>query len=137
MTPSQQFSRMEDEDGNTIASNVGSNLPGFYDEWYWLSLPKEVGYEYDINKITGYNPLIDTEFPVLDAEIYSQLIAAYAWLNRKTQEIISFDVYDYPHLIDFNDRILFGGNEYHLVNNTALSNARIRNKQSLRLVRWY
>ena len=137
LTPSQQFSRMDDEDGNTIASNVGSNLPGFYNEWYWLSLPKEVGYEYDINKITGYNPLIDTEFPVLDADIYSQLIAAYAWLNRRTQETISFDVYDYPHLIDFNDRILLGGYEFYLVNNTALSNARIRNKQSLRLVRWF
>ena len=138
LTPSQQFSRMDDEDGNTVASNVGSNLPGFYDEWYWLYLPREVGPpDYDIDKITGYNPLIDTDFPVLDANIYSQLIAAYAWLNRRTQETLTFDVYDYPHLIDFNDRILFGGYEYHLVSNTATSNENIRNKQSLRIVRWF
>lgn len=137
LTPSQQFSRIEDEDGITTASNVGSNLPGFYNESYWLSLPHEVGYERDINKITGYNPLIDTDFPVLDSDIYAALIDAYAWLNRRTQETVTLSIYNCPHLFDFNDRILFDGNEYFLVGNTARTTPRIFNEQTLTLRRWF
>lgn len=137
LTQSQQFSHTLDEDGNTLSSNLSSNLPGFYNEWYWFRLPQETGYDYDINKITGYNPLIDTNFPVLDSHLYSQLIEAYAWLNRRTQETVSFNIYGYPHLIDFNDRIIFNGNVYYLLSNTATTTQRISNEQSLRLVRWY
>lgn len=137
LTPSQQFSRVEDEDGITTASNVGSNLPGFYNESYWLSLPHEVGYERDINKITGFNPLIDTDFPVLDSDIYAALIDAYAWLNRRTQETVTLSIYNCPHLFDFNDRILLDGYEYFLVGNTARTTSRIFNEQTLTLRRWF
>ena len=93
-------------------------MPGFYAEWRWLTLPQEVGKEEDINKIAGYNQLIDTDFPVLDSDIYSKLIEDYAWLHRKTKETVNLSIYDFEHIIDFNDKIILDGAEYFLVRNT-------------------
>lgn len=137
LTRSQQFTRVDDEDGNTVGSNVGSNLPGYYNESYWLHLPYEVGSEDEIDKITGFNPLVDTEFPVCDPKVYPELINAYIWLNRRTQETVTFSLYNCPHLIDFNDRIVLEGNEYFLVRNIAKTTPRLYNEQNLTLVRWF
>lgn len=137
LTPSQQFSRSEDEDGITTSSNVGSNLPGFYNQWYWLELPVETGKEYDQKKITGYNLLTDSTFPVCDSTIYPQLLEALKWLNLRTQETGTLSVYGLEHLIDFNDKIILDGKEYFLVRNTARTTPRIFNEQKLTLRRWY
>jgi len=83
------------------------------------------------------NPLIDTSFPVVGNDTLAKLSSEIIWLNRKTQETISFDIYDYLHVIDFNDRIIFAGNEYFLEDNTVTKNPKIVNKQSVQLVRWY
>ena len=58
-------------------------------------------------------------------------------LNLKTKETVNVTIYDYPHLIDFNDRILFKGNEYFLVSNTSKTIPRLFNSQSLTFVRWF
>ena len=137
LTRSQEFSRMEDEDGNTVTSNVSSNLPGFYNESYVLQKPYEIGSENTYQMISGYNRLVDSNFPVCDPDIYPKLIEAYAWLNRKTQETVKLDIYNYPHLIDFNDKIVLNGNEYFLVSNTAITTPHIFNRQSISIVRWY
>ena len=81
--------------------------------------------------------LYDSSFPVDGAEALQDLTNQLKWLNRKTQETISFDLYDYPHVIDFNDKIIFNGNIYFLEINTIIRTPRIVNKQSLTLVRWY
>ena len=81
--------------------------------------------------------LYDSSFPVSGAEKLIELTAALKWLNRKTQETISMDIYDYPHVIDFNDRIIFNGATYFLESNTVVKTPRIVNKQSVQLVRWY
>ena len=81
--------------------------------------------------------LIDTTFPVDGQSYLEALTQAIMWLDRKTEETIKVDLYDYPHVIDFNDRIIWGGNTYYLRSNTVTVTERIANKQSLEFVRWY
>ena len=133
LTPSQRHTQTFDEDGNEMAGVLGSHVAGFYDNPITLWEPYDETKEITIDG----NPLIDTSFPVVDVEKLKELTAAIKWLNRKIQETISFDVYNYPHVIDFNDKIIFDGNEYFLESNTVSKNARIVNKQSLSFVRWY
>lgn len=133
LTPSQRQSMWLDEDKNAEGSVVGSHIAGFYDEIETLSEPYT---ETDTAIIDG-NPLIDTNFPIEGKEKFQELSEAIRWLNRKTQETISLDVYDCEHVIDFNDRIVFEGNEYYLESNTVIKTARIMNRQSLKFMRWY
>lgn len=81
--------------------------------------------------------LIDTSFPVEGESVLQALTNQIMWLDRRTEETVTVEVYDYPHLIDFNDKIVFGGNTYHLRSNTATISERIVNRQSLEFVRWY
>lgn len=81
--------------------------------------------------------LIDTTFPVDGQSYLEALTQAIMWLDRKTEETIKVDLYDYPHVIDFNDRIIFDGNTYFLRSNTLTINEKTVNRQSLELVRWY
>ena len=80
--------------------------------------------------------LYDSSFPVSNskkAAINSQM----KWLNRKIQEIVSLAVYDFPHVFDCNDKIIFRGNTYHLQSNSVTHSDGIINQQSLQLIRWY
>ena len=81
--------------------------------------------------------MIDTSFPVEGEAFLQFLTEQIVWLNRKIEETVTVDVYDYPHVIDFNDRIIFGGNVYYLRSNTFTKNEKIVNRQSLEFVRWY
>lgn len=81
--------------------------------------------------------LFDTSFPVHGDEKLKKITDAIKWLNRKIQETVTLNVYDFPHVIDFNDRLIIGGNTYYLQSNTALKNYRIVNKQTVSAVRWY
>lgn len=86
--------------------------------------------------IYGITPY-DTSFPVHGVEDLVKITDAIKWLNRKTMEVVTINLFDFPHVIDFNDRILLEGNEYFLKSNTAIQNNRIVNKQTLSIVRWY
>lgn len=99
----------------------------------WYTLTGEQEKEVTING----HALVDTSLPVTDFATKKNFSDAINWLNRKTQETISMDVYDFPHVIDFNDRIIFNGAEYFLESNTVTKTPRIVNKQSVRFVRWY
>ena len=81
--------------------------------------------------------LYDSSFPIHNVGKLVELTAAIKWLNRRTKETVTFTLYEYPHLIDFNDRIIFNGSEYFLVSNVATTNARIFNEQRVSMVRWY
>lgn len=81
--------------------------------------------------------LIDTSFPVEGESFLQALTNQIMWLDRRTEETITVEVFDYPHLIDFNDKIIFHGNTYHLRSNTATINEKDVNRQSLEFVRWY
>jgi hypothetical protein len=81
--------------------------------------------------------LVDTSFPVDGYDKLQYLTNQIEWLDRKTEESVTLDIYDYPHLIDFNDRIIWNGNTYYLRSNTAIKSETIVNKQTLEFVRWY
>jgi hypothetical protein len=81
--------------------------------------------------------LIDTSFPVEGESFLQALTNQIMWLDRRTEETIAVEVFDYPHLIDFNDKIVFHGNTYYLRSNTATINEKDVNRQSLEFVRWY
>ena len=104
-------------------------------------LLKELIYHHDQGEkakrtINGVS-LIDTSFPVEGEAMLQSLTNAIMWLDRRTEETVKVELYDHPHLIDFNDRIVFGGNTYYLRSNTATISERIVNRQSLEFVRWY
>lgn len=139
-TPYENKQYTKTVDGNTFTS---SSNP----DWAWYTYVDGVKYEVlgfrkkkssEEKEITNYGiALYDSSFPIDDIGTLSKLTAELRRLNRTTQETISLDIYDFPHVFDFNDKIIFGGNEYFLDSNSVSKNPRIVNKQSLKLVRWY
>jgi len=81
--------------------------------------------------------LIDTSFPVDGDALLQELTNDIRWLDRKTEESVTLELYDYNHVVDFNDRISWHGNIYYLRSNTVSITEHIRNKQTLEFVRWY
>lgn len=86
-----------------------------------------------INGVT----LIDTSFPVDGQAKMEELTQAIMWLDRKTEETVTLDLYNYNHIIDFNDKISWHGNTYYLQSNNVMVSETIVNKQTLTFVRWY
>lgn len=138
----QELSIAKDDSGETTASVVGQKpftekptpwAKHAYMNGKWNTLTDVQKKEVTIRGTA----LVDTSLPVTDFATKKKFSDAINWLNRKTQETISMDVYDYPHVIDFNDRIIFNGNVYFLESNTVVKTPRIVNKQSVRFVRWY
>ena len=129
----------ENEDGDYLGSVVGQSKGDdrprkspFDSQDYWTAVYKPGKQQRTLYGLS----LIDTSFPVYGDDKLEEITQAIIQLNRKIQETITFDVYNYNHIIDFNDRILFNGNAYHLVNNTAVKTPRIVNKQTVSFVRW-
>lgn len=98
---------------------------------------REVTYDNEKEITNNGIALYDSSFPIEDYNTLYALTAELRRLNRTTQETISLDIYDFPHVFDFNDKVIFGGNEYFLDSNSVSKTPRIVNKQSLKLVRWY
>lgn len=132
LTPSQRHSKKV-SDGNEESSVVGSHVAGLYNA---MKLIQGAYDETDTAVIQG-SSLIDTSFPVLDKSKLIELTRAIKWLNRKIEETVSLDIYDYPHIFDFNDKFIFNGNTFYFKGNIANKTSRITNKQSLQIVRWY
>ena len=80
--------------------------------------------------------LVDTSFPVYGEANLIYLTQQLMWLNRKTEETISMDIYDVNHVIGFNDKISYNGAIYYLKSNNVLQDEHIINKQSIVMVRW-
>ena len=81
--------------------------------------------------------LLDTSFPVDGYDKLSYLTEQIKWLDRRTEESVTLELYDCPHLVDFNDRIIWHGNTYFLRSNTATRTETVVNRQTLEFVRWY
>ena len=133
-------------DGNLEGSTLSQGKPGgkasrFTVEQSNLSLGSRYSGDDDDAPFTS---LIDTEFPVKGEEILKELTQAILWLNRKTQEIVTLEVYaniqdgvpDVGHIVDFTERIKFEGHEYFLVSNTVELTPRSL-KQTIKMTRWY
>lgn len=91
----------------------------------------------DKQQIIDGLPLFDSSFPIHNQDKLIELTDALKWLNRKTCETVTLSIYGFPHLIDFNDRILLNGYEFFLVSNNAKTTPRIFNEQNLTLRRWF
>ena len=111
----------QDFDSHSFDSDTGT----------WQSKKAEWG-----TTVNGLS-LFDSSFPIHNKDKLIQVTNALRDLNRKTKETVNLTIYDFDHLIDFNDRIILNGNEYFLASNTARSSSRIRSEQTLSLVRWF
>ena len=105
-----------------------------------IYLVKSISYHTDeidkIERTVNGISLIDTSFPVDGSDKLKALTNAIKWLDRRTEVSITLDVYNYPHVIDFNDRLSFGGSTYYLRSNTLTVSEHIVNKQTIEIVRW-
>ena len=133
-------------DGNLEGSTLSQGKPGgkasrFTVEQSNLSLGSRYSGDDDDAPFVS---LIDTEFPVKGEEILKELTQAILWLNRKTQEIVTLEVYaniqdgvpDVGHIVDFTERIKFEGKEYFLQSNAVELTPRSL-KQTIKMTRWY
>lgn len=155
-THSESYGEDGDYLGGVVNASRGNDKNTPYEKSQQHAYWGNMGYEYDEdgNKryIEGYTvtkdviheertvsgiTLFDTSFPVHGDKNLAELTAKIIWLNRRTQERISMNIYDYPHLIDFTDRIIFEGNEYYLESNKAITTPRIINRQEVSFVRWF
>lgn len=80
--------------------------------------------------------LFDTEFPIKNTDMLKQLTRDIEWLDRKTEETVSMDIWQYSHVIDFTDKVVFNGNTYYLESNNVTQTP-TEVKQSIVLKRWY
>ena len=128
-----------DEDGEYLGDVVGTGTGDSRITPYSKSRLQMVAERYPVRKeikLPGI-ALIDTSFPVNGDEMLEEIFSCIRWLDRKTQETLTMDIFDYNHVFDFNDKFIFDSKEYYLKSNTAIKNQRITNKQTLTLVRWY
>ena len=133
-------------DGNLEGSTLSQGKPGgkasrFTVEQSNLSLGSRYSGDDDDAPFTS---LIDMEFPVKGEAYLKELTQAILWLNRKTQEIVTLEVFaniqdgvpDVGHIADFTERIKFEGNEYFLQSNAVELTPRSL-KQTIKMTRWY
>ena len=133
-------------DGNLEGSTLSQGKPGgkasrFTVEQSNLSLGSSYSRDEEDAPFTS---LIDTEFPVKGEAYLKELTQAILWLNRKTQEIVTLEVYaniqdgvpDVGHIVDFTERIKFEGQEYFLQSNAVELMPRSL-KQTIKMTRWY
>ena len=133
-------------DGNLEGSTLSQGKPGgkasrFTVEQSNLSLGSSYSRDEEDAPFTS---LIDTEFPVKGEEYLKELTQAILWLNRKTQEIVTLEIYaniqngvpDVGHIVDFTERIKFEGQEYFLQSNAVELMPRSL-KQTIKMTRWY
>ena len=133
-------------DGNLEGSTLSQGKPGgkasrFTVEQFNLSLGSRYSGDDDD---APFASLIDTEFPVKGEAYLKELTQAILWLNRKTQETVTLEVYaniqngvpDVGHIVDFTERIRFESQEYFLQSNAVELTPRSL-KQTIKMTRWY
>lgn len=126
-------------DGAFQSSSVSSGKPGGKANKYIIdqsNLNLGSGYPKDDGGQIEGAALFDTEFPIYDSATLKKLTRDIEWLNRRTEEKVTMDIWQYGHLIDFTDRIKYQGNTYYLESN-QVSRTPTELKQTVTMVRWY
>ena len=138
-----------DEEGDEIGSVVGNSKADDritpFTAYTFVNGQKQavLGIEYkwieeeQKEHLIGGISLVNNDFPVHSEAIKQLIVDEIHRINLKTEEEITMDIYNFNHIIDFNDNFLFNGNQYWLKSNTAIKNSRIVNKQTITIVRWY
>lgn len=128
------------QDGELQSSSVGNGRPGGKASKFLIDQSNtNLGSSYASDDSSLYGTaLFDTDFPVAksDTGMLMTLTKAIEWLNRKTEETISMDIWQYDHVIDFTDRVVYNGNTYYLESN-QITRTPGELKQTVQLVRWY
>ena len=126
------------KDGEYMTSSVG-NTGGDDSATHYIHKRKEIFAARDVSstKTIAGNPLIDPSFPLAEDSDLETVTAWLKWLNRRIREVVTMEIYDLQHVIDFSDLITFEGSNYHLQTNVIERNERIVNKQTISIVRWY
>lgn len=126
-------------DGSFQSSSVSSGKPGGKANKYIIdqsNLNLGSGYPKDDGGQIEGAALFDTEFPIYDSATLKKLTRDIEWLNRKTEERLTMDIWQYGHLIDFTDRVKYQGNTYYLESN-QVSRTPAELKQTVTIVRWF
>lgn len=126
-------------DGAFQSSSVSSGKPGGKANKYIIdqsNLNLGSGYPKDDGGQIEGAALFDTEFPIYDSATLKKLTRDIEWLNRKTEERLTMDIWQYGHLIDFTDRVKYQGNTYYLESN-QVSRTPTELKQTVTIVRWF
>lgn len=127
-------------DGYFQSSSVSSGKPGGKASKYVLDQSNlNLGSKYDDDEDSGSligAALFDTEFPVKDEDTLISLTKDIEWLNRKTEERISMDIWQYEHVIDFTDKVILNGHTYFLESN-QVTKTPTECRQTVELVRWF
>lgn len=126
-------------DGAFQSSSVSSGKPGGKANKYIIdqsNLNLGSGYPKDDGGQIEGAALFDTEFPIYDSATLKKLTRDIEWLNRRTEERITMDIWQYGHLIDFTDRIRYQGNTYFL-ESKQVSRTPTELRQTVTMVRWY
>lgn len=98
-------------------------------------ITEKTGSKQQYRTISGILPY-DSSFPVLDGEGLQEIANAILDLDRSIKETVTLSLFGYPHIIDFNDRIVLNGEEYFLSSNEISTTPRIQQQQNLSLVRF-
>lgn len=126
-------------DGAFQSSSVSNGKPGGKANKYIVdqsNLNLGSGYPKDDGGQIEGAALFDTEFPIYDSATLKKLTRDIEWLNRRTEEKVTMDIWQYGHLIDFTDRIKYQGNTYYLESN-QVSRTPVELKQTVTIVRWF
>lgn len=126
-------------DGEFNNSSVSNGKPGGKTSKYIVDQSNlNLGGKYPDNSGESYQgaALFDTSFPISDTATLKKLTKDIEWLNRKTEEKVSLDIWQYGHLIDFTDKIIYNGNTYYLESN-QVQRTPTELKQTVSIIRWY
>lgn len=124
-------------DGETQSTSIGQGSPG------GKASPYEIKENNDKLQGATITPRVSLSgrylgggsFPVSDAATLTRIAQAITWLNGKTEERVTLDVFD-DTVFDFNTTVTFGGNVYYLERNQIKQDPR-KIVQSLEIVRWF
>ena len=119
-------------DGVYQGASLGQGVPGSKASRY----VREEAMHFAGRPSGGSGILVDTEFPVVGTAFLESLTNEIEDFNRCIEEKTSMVIYNYGHLIDFTDNIIFAGLEYHLESNEYSKDPRAE-KQSITLIRWF
>lgn len=126
-------------DGEFNNSSVSNGEPGGKTSKYIVDQSNlNLGGRYPDNSGESYQgaALFDTSFPISDTATLKKLTKDIEWLNRKTEEKLTMDIWQYGHLIDFTDRVKYQGNTYYLESN-QVNRTPSELRQTVTIVRWF
>lgn len=135
--------------GKPQGANISQGKPGNSVSQYTIDQFQQTFIKHfesppDVKPADELSFIVDTSFPVRDADTKNAANDALRWLHRKVCETVTVDLISkvdngipsISHIVDFTERIKLDGAEYFLVSNHIFFTPR-KLIQKLQLIRWY